>query len=192
MKTDFIGYYRPTDEEFSELWEKCVFMLDANMLLNLYRYPTEARDDLLGVLEKVSDRLWIPHQAALEYQENRLGVIAKQIGKFKKVRDLLDKTKGSLKGGLVTLELKKRHSTINPGEWLERIGQVFEELKQELKRLEEGQPDVNDDSLRGTIDHLLEGKVGPPFESQLELDKLYEEGEARYDQELPPGYKEGL
>jgi len=191
MRKEFIDYYRPTKAEFAELWRECVFVLDANVLLNLYRYSTKARDDLLGVLEQVSDRLWIPHQAALEYQENRLGVIAEQIGRFKEVRDLLKKTEGSLKGGLAKLQLKKGHFAINPEGLLKKIEELFGEFREELNLLEKGQPDVSDDdNLRDTIDHLLKGKVGPPFESQLELDKLYEEGEARYAQDLPPGYKD--
>ena len=60
MRETFRGYYRPTHDEFSELWEKCVVILDTNVLLNLYRYPSEARDDLLKVFQQISDRLWIP------------------------------------------------------------------------------------------------------------------------------------
>jgi len=60
MRETFRGYYRPTDDEFSQLWEKCVVILDTNVLLNLYRYPSEARDDLLKVFQQISDRLWIP------------------------------------------------------------------------------------------------------------------------------------
>ena len=37
-------------------------MIDANVLLNLYRYNESPRDDLLEVLQKVGDRLWVPHQ----------------------------------------------------------------------------------------------------------------------------------
>jgi hypothetical protein len=67
MRKGFSGYYRPDEKEFSVLWKKCLFILDANVLLNLYRYPKKARRDLVKVLTLVNDRLWIPHQAALEY-----------------------------------------------------------------------------------------------------------------------------
>lgn len=78
MKKLFPGFYQPTDTEFKKLWEKCTFVIDANVLLNLYRYPEEAKADLLKVFGKISDRLWLPYQAALEYQKNRLIVIAEQ------------------------------------------------------------------------------------------------------------------
>lgn len=35
MKGIFLGYYRPTDAEFSQLWKDCLFILDAKVLLNL-------------------------------------------------------------------------------------------------------------------------------------------------------------
>jgi len=55
-------------ENFQELWDKATFVLDANVLLNLYRFPKGAAHDLLDVLERLSDRLWLPHQATVEYQ----------------------------------------------------------------------------------------------------------------------------
>jgi len=69
MKNIFPGYYRPTEEKFSNLWNSCLFVLDANVLLNLYRYSQETSNELIQILKQISDRLWIPHQAALEYQK---------------------------------------------------------------------------------------------------------------------------
>jgi len=70
MKKTFPGYYCLTEEEFSVLWNTCLFVLDANVLLNLYSYSQETSNELIGILKQISDRLWIPHQAALEYQKN--------------------------------------------------------------------------------------------------------------------------
>jgi hypothetical protein len=67
LKKAFAGYYRPSDAEFRQLWEQCIFVLDANVLLNLYRYSDETRSKFLEILEVLSKRLWVPHQAALEY-----------------------------------------------------------------------------------------------------------------------------
>ena len=75
MKELFPGYYRPSEDEFSDLWKNCVFILDTNVLLNLYRYSEESRNDFIKVLHKIETRLWIPHQVALEFQENRTKVI---------------------------------------------------------------------------------------------------------------------
>ncbi len=189
MKKTFAGYYRPNDDELTELWKKCIFVLDANVLLNLYRYPVEAKNDLLKILEKISSRLWMPHQAALEYQENRLRVIADQREKFSEVEDVLKKSQNKLRTDLDELQLEKRHSSIKPKEFLKKVDKAFEDFLKELKDNEQNQQNVfDDDNLRNKIDVLLEGKIGVPPKSQDDLESLYKEGEKRYEYKRPPGY----
>lgn len=107
MKELFPGFYRPTEEEFTSLWKDGLFVLDANFLLNIYRFPEKASNELLDIMSKISDRLWIPYEAALEFQRNRLSVIADQKKKFSDVRILFDDTKKQFKVGLSKLQLKK-------------------------------------------------------------------------------------
>jgi len=57
MRDLFPDYYRPNDEEFAQLWKSSFFVLDTNVLLNLYRYNQKTRDDFLKVLRVVEDRL---------------------------------------------------------------------------------------------------------------------------------------
>jgi|SRR5262245_4337358 len=82
MRNLFPGYYRPTEEEFSVLWRECIFSFDANVLLNLYKYSQTTRESFLKILSGLRDRIWLPHQAALEYQENRLKVIFDQYERY--------------------------------------------------------------------------------------------------------------
>src|SRR5688572_10376163 len=76
MKESFFGYYPPSAEKYARLWREGLIVLDTNVLLNLYRLPTTARDELLTVLELLRDRIWIPHHVALEFQRRRLTVIS--------------------------------------------------------------------------------------------------------------------
>ena len=56
MRDLFPSYYRPTDEEFKELWEKCTFIFDANVLLNLYLYDLTHKIGLIvGTILYVDD-----------------------------------------------------------------------------------------------------------------------------------------
>lgn len=190
MRKNFVGYYRPSEEEFKELWNNCLFVLDANVLLDLYRYPQSARGDLLKVLEQVSDRIWIPHQAALEYQENRLSVIAEQVKKFDDVRKILAESIKGLKGKLNGLQLKRRHPAIDPDGFLNKVEGEFSKFETVLQKLEKEQPDVfSEDILRNQIDDLLNGRVGEPL-AEAELEKIYQEGKTRYEQRRPPGYRD--
>jgi len=160
------------------------------MLLNLYRYPAPARDDLLTILKKIRARLWMPHQAALEYQENRLGVIAEQKRKYREVSGILEKILGQL-DELRDLKVKKRHSAIDPDRLIEQTRPPFDQFLEELRKLEEGQPDVHsDDITRDEIDALLEGRIGSAPESQETLDAIYKDGEKRYGEGRPPGFRD--
>ncbi|MCK4822571.1 hypothetical protein KA005_42800 [bacterium] len=39
------------------LWNTCLFVLDANVLLNLHSYSQETSNELIGTLKQISDRL---------------------------------------------------------------------------------------------------------------------------------------
>ena len=39
MQNFFPGYYRPSEDDLTAIWRKCIFVLDTNVLLGLYRYP---------------------------------------------------------------------------------------------------------------------------------------------------------
>lgn len=188
MQNNFSGYYRLSDDVLTEIWSKCIFVLDTNVLLGLYRYPKEAHDELIKTFNQISNRLWIPHQVALEYQENRLSVISEQLGKYDDVTKVVNEAQLNLENRINELQLRRRHSVINPEGFLNRASQIFREFQAELEKLKKEQPDISDDDLvRSDIDKLLENKIGTPLTSD-ELKNLYDEGKERYEQLRPPGY----
>ena len=82
MKDLFPGYYYLlSDDDFQVLWQKCIFIFDTNILLNFYEYYKETREDFFELLYTIENRLWIPHQVALEYHKNRIKRIIKNIKK---------------------------------------------------------------------------------------------------------------
>jgi hypothetical protein len=60
------NYKYPEGEEFQKLWQNAVFIFDANMLLNVYRYSPRALNRYFEILDKLKERIWIPNQAAYE------------------------------------------------------------------------------------------------------------------------------
>lgn len=191
MKDQMLGYYRPSDDEFNEIWDKATFVLDANVLLNLYRYPAKASQELLGALEKLADRLWLPYHAALEYQRNRLVIIAEQKKRFVDVRNLIEETKSNLFSQISNLQLKKRHSSIEVEDFIEGFEQLTKTFLDKLDKLDEAQKNVSDeDHIRTKIDQIFSGKLGAAPFDQKRLDDIYKEGESRYVIEMPPGYKD--
>jgi len=189
MRTPFSGFYRPTDADFSALWENAIFVLDANVLLNLYRYPISASKELLGVLSHMIDRVWIPYHVGLEFHRNRLKVVAEQKARFREVRSILNSMTNRLEADLGKLQLKKRHSTIDPDSMLAKVKGVVADFERELTDAEASQFGVaGDDPVLEQLTHLLEGRVGPPPQTQQDLDRMFSEGADRYSAEVPPGY----
>ena len=47
MKDMFPNYYSFNEQDWDKLWNNCLFILDTNVLLNLYRYNKATSDDLL-------------------------------------------------------------------------------------------------------------------------------------------------
>jgi len=187
MRKTFPGYYRPSEKEFRKLWDKCLFVLDANVLLNLYRYSEETRKKLLDILKRIESRLWVPHQAALEYQRNRLEVISAQREAYKQIEQLLVDTNKKLETQLKSF---KRHPLIDIARLMTSINGIFEEQAEELRKVRQKHPDLlQADDVREVLTKLLDGKVGQPY-TEEKLKQICKEGEDRYAKSKPPGYKD--
>jgi len=166
MKDIFPGYYSLTEGEFSELWDKGIFVFDTNILLNLYRYTPKTRERFFDILTKLSDRIWIPFQIAKEYQENRLVHISNLEANHKQVKE----------------SFKNRDSEISEN--------IYNQLMTELDgRIKEYADLFMDDTIRIRIDELFKSKIGPEYTAE-ELSKLYNTGDERYNNKIPPGYED--
>ena len=188
--------YRLSEEEYDELWKNCTFVLDTNMLLNIYRYSPKIRDQILAILEKISENLWIPYQVALEYYDNRSAVISKELSKYKTIINLISNCQKPTKNEF-DKELKRKHTTAS--EILEFFENEFKdlesaydtglkELKEKLEKSIATYPNREDlENLNETICSLFDGKVGKPY-SIKELEQICNNGSKRYELMLPPGY----
>lgn len=187
MKSKFIGYYRLGDAEFETLLSSAVICIDANVLLNLYRYSSETRDRLLNSLSNFGDRLWIPHQAALEFHKNRVSVIYTQLASYAELRGVLEGAKKELSEAISKFS---RHAVIDVKELEERIERHFSSLLDLVSRNEKKHPDfIASDSILNRVTDLFEGRVGEPYD-EATLNAISKEGEKRFSEERPPGYKD--
>ncbi|RQV05342.1 histidine kinase [Burkholderia cenocepacia] len=197
--------HRDSDDiDFASLWEKGIFVFDANVLLDLYRLPETASNDLISVLrnQQLQNRIWIAFQVIVEFLSNRHEAISDQKNKFHTVRGLLeeastqlDEVFEKLSDELAKLKLKQRHSLINPEKFItpERISTskaIIYDFLDDLAILEAKQTDVNDrDQIKDIVLQIFEGKIGDGF-NRKELDDLYKIAEKRYENNIPPGYKD--
>lgn len=191
MKEQFKGYHNLSSSEFEELWDNAIFIFDTNSLLNLYRYQTSTRDSLLSVMEKLKDRIWIPYHVGLEFQRNRLTVIAEQHKRFAEVQNIIEKSLSTMINEFKALRLEKRHSHINPGKLINDIKKSQSDFLNELTTLEEKSINLNsEDEISNRLDKLFKDRVGHPPKTQDDINKLFSEGENRYKFKIPPGYKD--
>ncbi len=187
MKQKFSEYYSLNDVDIKQHWQEDIFCFDANVLLNLYRYTPKTRNAFLDLLEKIKGRVWLPYQVAFEYQKNRLVVINKQQEAYSEVKSILDSKKNELEG---KLNEYLRHPYLQIEELKRQIQSAFDSIKRDINPLESKHPDyLQEDPIWLRLTEILEGRIGDDFTSE-EFEKIYKEGKKRYDEEIPPGYKD--
>jgi hypothetical protein len=184
MKSTFTGYYRPTDKEFAEIWKTCIFAFDASVLLDLYRSTKKTRDILLTILDKVQDRIWLPYQAGLEYQNNRLVVISSERGIYAELAKFVSTLGESLKAKM------HNHAIERSDDFVLQLTKTGEEIAKAMTEAQKLQPDlVRSDHIRDKLTQLFDQKIGSKFEDKR-LDEIYKEGAKRYEAKIPPGFRD--
>jgi prefoldin subunit 5 len=182
MKDLFPGHFKESQENLREVWDSCIFIFDANILLNLYRYSDTTRNEFLGLLEKIKDRVWLPHRAAEEYLNNRLSVIDQQEQSY----DSTIKSINSLKSDL---DNARQHPFVSK-KTMNGVDSVFNALCKELLSNKQVHTQrISDDEIKDSISQIFENRVGSPFDKE-KLEKLIVDGEERYKQKIPPGFKD--
>ena len=150
---DFKGYYRP---DFNKLWDEATFVIDTNVLLNLYRSSQKASDELFDILKdlKGKDRLWMPYQFAYEYHKNLMNIhdkIEEEYNKHEKELEELGKKQCDALAETLN-RFKKRHG-FEIESHTAKAKEVFEEIFQDFKTFGE------DHKCRLCKEPLLENKI---------------------------------
>lgn len=187
MKDKFPEYYRPSEQEFSELWKTATFVFDANVLLDIYRYSPKTSEELLGIMVDLSDRVWLPHQFAFEYHKHLDKTSSNPPNNYddaiKQFKDLKNKIETELN------KLKNR-TRLDISEWMNSFDETFTQITDEInhQRIEHDKHLDNQD-IPSRLDEIFIGKIGDDY-SQDDLNKIYREGKERFKRSIPPGYKD--
>ncbi|MGO4364489.1 PIN-like domain-containing protein [Pseudomonas sp. PAB10] len=183
MRQAFAEHFVGEPERQQKLWADCIFVLDTNVLLDLYRFSDSAREALFKVMESLGERLWIPYQVAAEYFENRLSVIEAQSKAYAESISGLKVAKEKFNSG-------SRHPFVSD----EVFNQFISSYDLMIKELEDKQGTylsyVGNDVVKSKIGTLLNGRVGQPYSEERLLDVAVD-GERRYLENIPPGFEDG-
>lgn len=194
MKSTFLGFYSTPTESAENIWldDSTLFVFDTNCLLNLYRCEDHTREDILKVMDVIASRTWIPFQVGFEYQKNRRSVIEDSIKSLKNIKDELESiyTKEILSSGGVKKHLynslSKELSNLQ-----EQIKEPIEKYINEkiIPRIESKRKISGHDIIRDRIDIITSNKVGG-IPTQEQINEVNALGEKRYDNKIPPGFKD--
>ena len=187
MKSLLSGFSYPSATNFAKLWKEGLFVLDTNALLDLYRLPTGARNDVISVLKVMGNQLWLPHQVCLEFERNRLSVISTQRKNLEKLRLSVELLHSQLRNDILKVELGQR-TAIDVDSFVAESRKLYAKLEINIDKALLDQPQVDiDDSLRESIVDIFEGKTGAR-PTQSELDDIFSEGRRRFELRQPPGF----
>ena len=208
LTVDFAGWLGNAGSQPELFFRNGLIVLDANVLLDLYRVTPDARSQVIGTLNGVADRLWVPHQAAVEFSRNRRGVVEDRTSSFKQTKQVLQSATAKAIDVLISgveqlVYQRERNGTtrtwdivvagLDRESLIRRLDGVMGPALTELETLmAEHDLHVQDmqgaDPLLSQIDELLNGRIGPGYAS-AELRVLVEEAHSfRFPNKIPPGY----
>ncbi len=180
MKTLFHHHFKKTDREYQDLWNNAVFCLDTNILLNLYRYSDETKDQLLNILTKMKLDVWVPYWVGMEFFKNRLPEISKQIASY-------DSPVGKLKEAKTLFAKDKKHPIVSEeslNELTVLISKIEAEVATTTKTL---RARISDDEILDRIGEIAENRIGAVLTDEV-LKGYMVEGEIRLPAKIPPGF----
>lgn len=193
LDSGFEAYVPQTGADIAEALSIGLLSLDANVLLNFYRYSPKAREALVEVLTAAGDRVWVSHQAAKEFWRNRCGAIDQRNEATEQIGSALDKSERALvdaidswaKQTAVAEEVKLQARKV----LLEGLEQAREVVDLETKGAGAVSYSPTSDSVLDTLRGLLSTHVGPPLEEK-DYAKALAEGQRRAEARIPPGFRD--
>lgn len=182
MKNTFLEYNPLSTQDIQSLWDGAIFVFDTNVLLNLYRYSDATSNKFIQLISDLDSRIWLPFQVGLEFNKNRLTVICEQKKHYEEFEKKLNEIIGDI-------ENKNRNPFLTDA-LFEKISSIKIDIKLEVdNKIKLYNESLNKDLLLDKINSIFDGKVGDSL-SKEELKKLYTEGETRYKDKTPPGYRD--
>lgn len=188
MREEFAWYFPIAEEEIDSVWKAGLLTVDANVLLDLYRYHESTRNDLISGLKSFNNRLWLSNQAAEEFIRNRTKVIISSEKTFKQAKEGVETLNSNLKSTVTRLKsyriiptevAKGLLGTIQPA--IDKAQESIEHARCEYPKYLQNDPILNQ------LSDMFSGSVGEGFEDK-DMESLKEEAELRKTNEIPPGY----
>ncbi|MFI1358508.1 PIN-like domain-containing protein [Streptomyces sp. NPDC020898] len=189
---DFGAFRTPTADDFKAVLTRGLVAPDANVLLNLYRYTEQARGDLLRALGGLDNRLWVPHQALVEFWRNREGTLSDARSSGAQAAEDMAGHASQAERTLRTWANRVALSEDETDRLRGQLHDVFNDVQKAIVNVGEGEwqnitQDTSTDPVITKLEPALVGRVGAPL-SPEDYVKAIAEGMRRVKERLPPGY----
>jgi hypothetical protein len=188
MKSRFKWYISPTEKEIEHAWKNGILTVDANVLLDLYRYHSKTKEDIIKSIKFFEDRVWLSDQASQEFIRNRKNVISSSGKVFSdSVKNLEDAAK-SLSQVVISLKNQRLIPRKIIDDIEAEIPKCIDKAKVEIEKAMGSHPNYFDsDPIFDEILAIFDGRIGPSTPTE-KLSELKSEAERRRKERIPPGY----
>jgi rRNA-processing protein FCF1 len=193
----FLQYLPPDENRTRVAITEGMVVVDTNVLLDAYRYTTAARNELFAALRALKDRLWIPHQVALEFHKNRASVIASHGDSYsdisKSITNFRKKYEDELANGIREFANRVSLPADDQKQLLRTLDQALGNLQRQVNDLQArhgiSERFLFEDPVLRELQTLLDGHVGHT-PSADEAATARTEAERRVREDIPPGFKD--
>ena len=188
MIKGFEGYYPP---DFDRLWNEAIFIFDTNVLLDLFRYSPNTRKELLDILEKLDDRIWIPHQFFYEYHRNKMTVHYTIADAYRQSEKQLEECSDIIRQQMNLLKDKfqnlKNRTGVEIDTRIDKVDAIFEEIQSQLSNSrEQHESSLDAEPLEEKNAQLFAENFGDPFDDAC-LQNIRKLAKERIKRGVPPG-----
>lgn len=171
-----VKYY--TKQKTIPDWKTPCFIFDANVLLSLYRTSKQTREKLLEILTHLSEKIWLPHQIAKEFFQNRATVI-------EEMRKAYDEAHQYISDMLKKMEPLRLEES-EKADLKEKVTSWLKSKKTDRIVVESHD---SDKIILPKLLTLFDGKIGPA-PSEEDLHSWSTKGEKRFNKKIPPGFQD--
>jgi hypothetical protein len=185
---EFAGLRVATSVELDTALREAVVAVDANVLLNLYRYRPQTSQDLISTLSGLGNRLVVPHQALREFWRRRQRTQDSPRFATETAREALEKQNRAIHSALAVWAKEVGCDDGELSDLITRVDDFFGTLTDQLLRaLPDTDASDGEDPILEQLETILAGHVTLPLETE-EWETCIAEATRRVEAKKPPGY----
>lgn len=167
-----------------------LLVLDTNYLLDIIQLPTTVSKKYIEALEKVKENIYIPYLVALEFNFKKSSLKKGKIKKIRKYKSEIEQSVANINKKIEEIDLVDKEEKENFTRELLKITEDYlDELTKMIDSKVTSMITEEENELYERLISIIEDRIGDKY-SQEWIEKIEEEGEKRYEQNIPPGFND--